>query len=398
MKRIYIVLLVVATIIQTSCTESIEIETIDYESVLVVESTITNELKPQLVKLSRTSPLNEPGGFKEHNATVTVSGSDGTLFSFSEEGTTGDYYSNAAFQAVPGVSYTLEIDTQSGEKYTSSEVVIAPAVAMDNVYTELITKDGEQGISVFVDTQDPTGNAKYFRYEYEETYKVVAPFPSSLTISIENFNAQTGTYDVVTSPREPEEVCYSTEFSTGIIQTSTTELTDNQVLRFPVRFIPADNSVLRSRYSILVKQYTQSIEAATFYKIINELGSVESLLSQGQPGYVPGNISAVGDPSKKVIGFFEASSFTSERIYFNYEDFGLEIPPFFIECDYLILDYRDNTALDNDPNERDVLRTYVNFFDYQLVVSNDPFYHIAKIECTVCTSFSSNVRPDFWTD
>lgn len=391
-------MLVIYAVSQTSCTEPFEIENIDFENVLVVESTITNEMKPQLVKLSRTSPINEPGGFKEHNATVIISGSDGSTYSFTEEEDTGDYYSNEAFEAASGISYSLDISTQSGEQYTSSEVVLPPTVAMDEVYTELITKDGEQGVSVFVNTQDPTGNAKYFRYEYEEVYKVIVPYPTSLIASIENFNVQNGTYDVVTSPREPEEICYSTVPSTGIIQTSTTELTDNQVLRFPVRFIPATNSILRDRYSILVKQYVQSIEAATFYSIINELGSVESLLSQGQPGYVAGNISAVGDPTKKVLGFFEASSFTSERMFFNYTDFGIEKPPYFIDCDYLSLNYTDNTALDDDPNEREVLRTYIKFFNYQLIEAFHPYYQIAKIECTVCTSFSSNVRPDFWID
>lgn len=397
MKRIYLVLLMYA-VLQTSCTESFEIETIDFENVLVVEGTITNEMKHQLIKLSRTSPINEPGGFKEHNATVIVSGSDGSTYSFTEEGDTGDYYSTTEFEAASDVFYSLTITTQSGEQYTSSEVILPQTVAIDDVYAELITKDGEQGVSIFVNTQDPTGNAKYFRYEYEEVYKVVVPYPTSYYASIENFNVQNETYDVVTTPREPEEVCYSTVPSTGIIQTSTTELTDNQVLRFPVRFIPASNSILRDRYSILVKQYIQSIEAATFYKIINELGSVESLLSQGQPGYVAGNMTAVGDPTKKVLGFFEASSFTSERIYFNYSDFGIEKPAYFIDCDYLILDYDDNTARDNDPDERTVLRTYIKFFDYQVIVSDHPLYQIAKIECTVCTSFSSNVRPNFWID
>ena len=44
-------------LLQISCTEPYEIETVDFESVLVVESTITNEVRPQVVKLSKTSQL-----------------------------------------------------------------------------------------------------------------------------------------------------------------------------------------------------------------------------------------------------------------------------------------------------------------------------------------------------
>ncbi len=143
----------------------------------------------------------------------------------------------------------------------------------------------------------------------------------------------------------------------------------------------------------------QSVEAYTFYKIVKELGSVGSLLSQGQPGYVAGNMVAEANPDEKVLGFFEASSMTSKRIYFNYEDFGLEKPPYFMDCDQLYLDYRDNTELDNDPNERDLIIQYIIYFNYQVISHPNSFiYTIAKPECTVCTSFSSNVIPDFWED
>src|SRR5690606_13165967 len=123
------------------------------------------------------------------------------------------------------------------------------------------------------------------------------------------------------TPREPEIICYSTEYSTGINQTTTTELNENRVVRFPVKYLSKLDAKMQTRYSILVKQYAQSLEAYTFYKIVKELGSVGNLLSQGQPGYVAGNMVSEANPEEKVLGFFEASSMTSKRIYFNYENF-----------------------------------------------------------------------------
>jgi hypothetical protein len=295
----------------------------------------------------------------------------------------------------------LNIITSDGKRYTSSAVIVPQTVEIGELYAERIVDatDDKDGVQVLVNTEDPTGNAKYFRYEYEETYKIVAQYPSPFNSEIINYNSSNGSYEVILTSREPEEICYSTEISTGINQTTTTELNENRVFRFPVRYLSKLDAKMQTRYSILVKQYVQSVEAYTFYKIIKELGSIESLLSQGQPGYVAGNMVSEANPDEKVLGFFEVSSTTSKRIYFNYDDFGLEKPPYFVDCDLLLLDYRDNTELDNDPNEREIIYTYLKYYDYQVVNFSQGFlYTIAKPECTVCTYFSSNVRPDFWED
>ena len=399
-KRILLIGLF-AILFQIGCTEPFEIETIDFESVVVVESTITDEFKPQIVKLSRTSSLENPEILIVDDANVNVAGSNGDTFSFYWDSETGNYISEGSFNAQPGVSYTLNIITSDGKRYTSSAVSVPQTVEIGELYAERIVDatDDKDGVQVLVNTEDPTGNAKYFRYEYEETYKIVAPYPSPFNSEIINYNPSNGSYEVILTSREPEEICYSTEISTGINQTTTTELNENRVFRFPVRYLSKLDAKMQTRYSILVKQYVQSVEAYTFYKIIKELGSIESLLSQGQPGYVAGNMVSEANPDEKVLGFFEVSSTTSKRIYFNYDDFGLEKPPYFVDCDLLLLDYRDNTELDNDPNEREIIYTYLKYYDYQVVNFSQGFlYTIAKPECTVCTYFSSNVRPDFWED
>ncbi|MBG43892.1 MAG: hypothetical protein CL530_07980 [Aequorivita sp.] len=388
-------------LLQVSCTEPYEIETVDFESVLVVESTITDEVKPQVVKLSKTSKLEDPEILIVDDATVTVSASNGNNISFYWDSETGDYISEQPFSAAPNTSYTLNIVTSDGKRYSSTAVTLPPSVEIGELYAERIVDatDDKDGVQVLVDTEDLTGQAKYFRYEYEETYKIIAPNPSPYISEIVNYNPSTGTYNVILTPREPEEICYSTELSSGINQTTTTELNENRVFHFPVRYLSKVDAKLQTRYSILVKQYVQSVEAYTFYKIIDELGSIESLLSQGQPGYVAGNMVSEENPDEKVLGFFEVSSMTSKRIYFNYDDFGLEKPPYFVDCDLLLLDYRDNTNLDNDPDEREIIYTYLSFYDYQVVsFAQGVLYTIAKPECTVCTSFSSNVRPSFWED
>jgi hypothetical protein len=399
--KILITALFAMLLIQWGCTEPYEIETIDFESVLVVESTITDELKPQIVRLSKTSTLENPQILYESNASVVVKTGAGNNFGFLWNNEAGYYISDTPFRAEPNETYTLNIITQDGKHYTSSAVNLPPKVELDEVYPERINSptDNKDGVQVLVNTEDPTGIAKYFRYEYEETYKIVAPYPSPYFAEIVNYNSSSGTYEVLLTPREPEEICYSTEYSTGIVQTSTTELNENRVFRFPVKYLAKTDAKIQTRYSILVKQFVQSVEAFTFYKIVQELGSVESLLSQSQPGYVAGNMVSEANPNEKVLGFFEVSSMTSKRIYFNYEDVGLEKPPYFVDCEVLTLDYNDATIMDDDPDERAALYQLIMYSDYQVLSQNSRLiYRIVQPECSVCTYFSTNVRPDFWED
>ncbi len=399
--RMIITLFFTSLFFQIGCTEPYEIESVDFESVLVVESTITDEVKPQIVKLSKTSTLDDTTVITVSNASVDVTGDDGSSYSFSWDVSQEVYISDEAFSAQANVLYTLSVVTADGRRYTSSSVSLPAAVEIGALYAESINESSssKDGVQVYVNTEDPSGNAKYFRYEFEETYKVVAPNPTRYITEIENYNPSNGTYTVVLTPREPEEVCYSTENSYGIIQTSTTELNENRVFRYPVRYLSKLDPKIQSRYSILVKQYIQSVEAYTFYKILNDLGDIGSLLSQGQPGYVAGNMISEANPDEKVLGFFEASSVSSKRIFFNYEDFNIEKPPFFYDCEVLTLDYNDNTVLDNDANERELIYQQITYYDYQVIhASTQLIYNLVQIECSVCTSISSNVRPDFWVD
>ena len=384
---------------QTACTEPHEIETQDYERILVVESTITDEVKSQIVKLSKTSTLDTIAVLWEYNALVNVLSSDGEIYRFSQDYDTGFYISDRQFSAQPNVSYTLKINTEDGRNFTSSTVTLPPVVPMNDVFAAPVmeTTQNKDGVEVLVNTEDPTGNAKYFRYEYEETYKVVVPNPTLYTAEIVNYipSPYPESYQIVLTPRIPEEVCYSTEYSTGIIQTSTTEFNENRVFKFPVKYLSKEDSKFRERYSILVKQYVQSMEAFTFYKTLRDLGSVGSLLSQAQPGYVVGNIAEDANPKEKVVGFFEASSLSSRRIFFSYEDFGIAKPPYFTECEILRLDYK----MIREPDDRAALLNFIKYYDYQVLSgSSTGIYRIIKPECSLCTYFSSNIKPEFWED
>ena len=394
-KNKHIILYIFTFLGVLSCREPFEVETLTFEDALVIESTITNQMEQQIVRISRTYPLEQGQPIIENNATVWVETDQNTSFSFSQS-TDGYYISDTAFKAETDYNYTLFITTQDGKQYQSAETTLTPLSGITNLYAELTTNNSNQtGVEVLVDSDNQNGEAKYFRYEYEETYEVIPPYHSSLEAMVDYSQDPT----IVISPRQQEEgLCYTTVNSFGIIQTSSEDLENNNIFRFPIRFINQESGIIRDRYSILVKQYVQSVEAYTFYKTIDELGSIESLLSESQPGNVSGNMRAIDNPNEKVIGYFEVTTVDSKRIYFTYSDFNIIRPSYLYECDFLDLDYLDDTAQDGDRNDRYILEQALINGNYKLESASHPFYTLVTTECTDCTSISSNIRPDWWED
>jgi len=76
----------IVTILLFNCREPFEIEVIDFENVLVVEGTLTNEMTYQEVKLSRTYALNETQANNELNAIVWVEDNQSNVYVFTGNG------------------------------------------------------------------------------------------------------------------------------------------------------------------------------------------------------------------------------------------------------------------------------------------------------------------------
>jgi hypothetical protein len=395
-------LLAVLVMIVTSfsCQDEIPLETFDFESLLVVEATLTDLDEVQEIKLSQTVELNSEESVYIDNASVVVTASNGQnyTFNYSENGV---YLSSEAFAVQQDITYTLTINVD-GKSYTSATQTLPATAQVDDVYVEQAVKNDIQGLQIFANSTGASDRVNYFRYEYEETYKVIAPSHSPQDIDIQNLdNTVNGfEYDIVVTDREQEErVCYNTVPSFGIRISSTSNVTGASVNNVPIRFIQNTDPIIRERYSILVQQYSQSIEANSFYRILNDFGNLESFLSQNQPGFVVGNITNVDDEDENIVGFFELASYSEKRIFFNYEDFNLTRPDYFFECEEVLLSYNDNSAQDGDLNERNFIIQLVNSDLYTLVNFQFPEVTLVRPECGDCTTIAnSNEIPEFWEE
>lgn len=408
MKNIkHILMLTVVLSILTSCTDPYILKTTNYEEALVVEATITNELKHQEVKITKTYRLEETSPTIVSDAVVVISDNLGNDYPFAE--INGVYLSVNEFQAQPNVTYHLKIITDDGKTYESSNETLTHINPIQDVIPTVVTKDGVKGVEMVVNSFDPSNSSKYYRFEYEETNKIIAPKWVPVKGVGTFFNAPngalSGTIDLI--PRTTEaRVCFNTKKSDKIIVTSTNDLSEDRVA-FPIRFIKSTDYTIANRYSIMAKQYVQNLASYTYYKTLKELSGSGSILSQNQPGFFAGNVKCIENPEEKVIGYFEVSSVSSKRIFFNYNQvFPTDPIPkypykcevdlfhpsddpehFFKLCFGMSLECRGSQLISGLQNNQTCYYNNVN-----------DIYEVYDIQCGDCTSFSSNIIPSFWID
>lgn len=396
MKKISVLLL----IILSSCTEPYLLQSSNFEEALVIEATITNEFKKQQIKISKTYRLEENVPEFIENANVSIEDDLGTIYNFIE----GDeiYESENQFQAFPGRKYKLTI-VANGKTYISTQETLTAMNTIENIEVHDVTIAGVRGAEIKVKSFDLTNRSKYYRYEYEETYKIIAPKWLPYTVSVNPIISN----ELIFTPRTYEaKTCFSTKKSNELLLHTTTDLYEDRV-DYMVRFIPVTNPIITHRYSILVKQYVQNLASFTYYNTLKNISGIGSILSQNQPGFFSGNITCNSNQNEKVIGFFEVSSVSSQRIFFNFEDiFPNTIRPgYFYDCyDNCLLDdpflcegaynYCFNFAPPSTCNGINAINALNN--GEVLYFSGPNPLQVVPLPCGDCTAFSSNVVPPFW--
>ncbi len=377
-----------------SCVETFDFESElgTFESILVIEATITNELKKQEILLLRTFKLGEDGPSPESGAKVKVVDDANNEYVFRESDSAGIYISTIAFAAKRRFVYTLQIATNNGKEYSSTSMQLPNETTIDNLYAiRDFNEDGEEGVSIYVDSYDATGNSQYYRYEYEEAYKIISP--KWISEDLKCIETEFGV-EFVFQPRPVGELlCFNVVKSKDILITNTLDLMEDRLDQHRVLFLNRNNYIISHRYSIEVKQYIQSREAYVYYETLKEMSQSESLLSENQPGFIVGNISSVAQQSEKVVGFFEVTAVDTKRIYFNYKDLfpGELLPPHATGCEPF------------SPRPEglcDALKQGKKF--WELFPNHHPvfesFVFLVPGECGDCTTLGETEKPEFWID
>ncbi|WP_420601953.1 DUF4249 domain-containing protein [Flagellimonas sp.] len=372
------------------CIEPFETEFVDFKDAFVVDAKITDEMKRQEIVLTRTYRFQDEGPPPEANASIMVKDNSGNEYAF-EETDSGKYLSKIPFAASPQKEYHLSITTQNGKKYRSQDMSLPQESKIDTVYAKRLTNDlGEEGMAIFVSAALTDDANSFYRYEYEETYKVIAPRWAPRELEV----IRGGIGDsIILVPRSLDErICYPSRVSNKILLADTEDFTGGTVSDFMVHFINRNDYIISHRYSILVRQHTHSIETASFLETLNNFSTNESLFSETQPGFLEGNIYSEQDANERILGYFDVSAVDEKRIFFNYVDFfpGERLPPYVEPC------------VENAPaiGLVDLIRS--NLVKY--VRENDGEFNPGGPHVTVpavcgdCTILGTSEVPDFWIE
>jgi hypothetical protein len=370
--------------ILASCIEPYNFPGGSFEDLLVVEAKLYSASQIQEVRLSRTREMNSNIPRVESNAQVWIMDDD-VRYDFIET-TPGIYKSLSSFSSEIGHQYQLHIVTASGDVYESSIAELKETPPIQQVTWEYDANPAINGIRIFVDTEDPTGASRYYLWEFDETYEIRVPNPSYYNyIDVDEIETRPLPLDI--------QRCWEHNSSKSIIIGTSANLAEDKIVKFPLVIKRNGLRDFRFLYSINVKQYVISQDTYAYLYNLQQVNQSSGGLFDLVPGSLEGNIRHVNG-TKNPIGLFLALDQEEERLFISGTESrqsGYSVPQFEFKCD---TGFFFNTAeLDNFfaiPSNRFGYR----IFSIDFEATN--LWIVYPAECSDCTYFSQNNRPDFW--
>jgi len=351
-------------------------ETDEDQDLIVVEGLITDQPEVYKIKLSRSMPLGKKSILKPlRGCTVYIEDDQGGTHLLNELEASGTYVTNPeVFRGVAGRKYTLHINTNSSTitqySYQSLPMEMKAVPPIDSLFYEKVTiKDKDaysgpwEGCQVYLNTFDPEGSCRYYRWDYIETWKFHLPY-------------------IV-----PNQTCWITYNSTDIHVKSTSVLTEDRISLLPLKFISNGSDRLATRYSILVNQYSVGEDEYSYWEKLRNISEEVGSLYDITPASIPGNIFCVEDPAEQVLGYFSVSAKTSRRIYIDENFRGLV---------NLYSNCPSDTIFGNVPIPGLNASAWIIVDEpYEMppykVITNHKY-------CADCTVRGTTTKPDFWVD
>lgn len=316
------ILIISLAVIAFACRDPYDPDVVSSPRPILIVEGVLNVNGPTSVRLTRSTKLDTIAVVPELGAQVTVEGKDNTIRTLTASG--GGVYGTANLNLILNNEYRLRIRTSGGKEYLSEYVVARKTPDIDSVGR----KQSEDRIDYYVNTHDASGNTRYYRWEYEETWEIRAYYYSRF-IYIPNNNI---VRDRIL-PAEDVGVGWKFNNSTGILLGSSARLQSDVIFEAPLTYIPKNDEKTSVRYSILVKQFALDKRGYEFYDLMKRNTETLGTIFDVQPSEIRGNILCVSDPKELVIGYVSASTVSQKRVFLANSEL-----PFswrFIEyCDY----------------------------------------------------------------
>jgi hypothetical protein len=369
-----------------SCIQSFvpDLNADDTETFLVVEGLITDEKGPFKVHLTKSGPVNQLYDQEPvTGADVMIVDNNGNSWQLTDNQNGWYETEDKNLKGIPGTTYTLKISDGEGNNFESVPELMQEVPDIDSVYFEEVKhprfENGltyeDNWLNILLDTHNPAGKTMYLLWKFEETWEIhmlnfVHVLHGDNSYSVEQ---------VIIDPEK--EVCWITQPSKSVLVESSATSMESDIKGFVIQSLGPGEDKLHIRYSIFIKQHSLNKELYDYWKQLKKVNEDAGGMYNTIPAPVYGNIQCVAG-SKKVLGYFSASSVKTKRIFINSSDHHITTVSPYENCIYL-----------TDPNPylysiwiyfATITNTHIRLWVY-----NDDY-------CTDCRYYGTNVKPDFW--
>lgn len=354
----------------------------DQTNFLIVEGYI-DAAAPTVFTLSRSRILYTKDTARklfETGARIAIEDDKNNIVWLTEAGN-GVYTSIGTLNLNPNNKYRARIFTKSGGggEYVSDFVDFKTAPAIDNIGFKI--KGDNKDAEIYVNTHDPAGQSKYYRWSYDETWEFHVPYDSRL-----RYDALTGK---VVDRNDEVRICWRSQSFNKILIGNSTKLSQDIITEMPLVLIPNHSEQLSVLYSINVRQYVLDVNGYNFWEAMKKNTEEVGSIFDPQPNQTLGNIHSVKNADEPVVGYISAGKSSVKRVFIR----NSELPPDwnkYPECPQIIVDGR-----------KDSIDYYFGSGDYYpintfLLDNGREGYTASYPLCVDCTLKGTNVKPSYW--
>lgn len=347
------------------------------KSYLVVEGILVLGDRPTRIRLSRTFMLDDTARLRwEDGAQVLVENRQGDVKILHRQAE-GEYV-HPNLELRMNEEYRVRIRTTNGDEFESDYVKPKLSPPIDSIGWKL----DEDGLTVYVNSFDPAGEARYYLWDYGETYEIHSYYFSDQIYE-----------DYYIRPRRlPEEQvyqCWKYDSSVNIILATTSRLEEDSLLEAPVAYFNRHDEKLSVRYSMLLRQYAIAEEAYQYLALMRQNTEQIGTIFDPQPTDIRGNIRCVNKPEDPVIGFVMASSVQERRKFIS----NAEVAPW----RYQQYCPPDTIAPQDVIDKLDGGALSVYHAELNILTLNIDYYLAAYPFCVDCRNRGGDLnKPAFW--
>jgi Domain of unknown function (DUF4249) len=347
---------------------------------LVVEGVVNSGSDTTILKLSRTTKLDNRTIQPEKAAQVKLHGEDNSVYALIEK-LAGEYRADN-LNLKTNLKYRLEIQTSDGRKYQSDYVPVITNPPIDSI--SWLRENG--GLQLYINTHNPHDNTRYYQWEYVETWEIHSAYFSQLKYHIEQLPGEqiySIEYRNPVTKDNDSSLYYCWQFnSSANLQLGSSAKLSHDIINLPIVYIPHASRELSVLYSIYIRQYAWTKPGYEYLEIMKKNTETTGSVFDAQPSQLNGNIHNVNDPAEPVIGFFNISTLQEKRIFVRNSDFP----------DW---GYRDNCfKVKVGYSSDEIKRNGIGLLP--TVEGGLTFFYAASPYCVDCTLTGTNVKPSFW--